>query len=441
MKLYIRQAWAMLKQNKLFSVIYISGTALAIATTMVMAIVYYVKIAPIYPEVNRGKTYYVTSLTSQDKKNVNQMQTWKVSYRALQEWFYPLKNVEAVSATYDVSWGMANNFVRADGSKEDLPVIVRPTDTGMFRIYDFHFVEGKPFSQADMESGIRSAVITTQLARYLYGMEEGVVGKAFRLNGKEHRVTGVVQGASYLSRHSFAQIYVPYSTINGYNQSNNRPQFLGTYNVTLMVKSDEQLTALRAELDECIRKFNVGSDEFEITMGNQPTSHFWQVFYDDKQYIVEKDTSLAFLVKECLVVFLVLLLVPALNLSAMISGRMETRLSEMGVRKSFGASRGVLLRQVLSENLVLTFLGGAIGLVLAWLALVVGREFIFSMFEASFTERLGYLEVDLTGEMLLAPAIFVGAFLSIVMLNLMSALVPAYLSLRHPIIESLNEKR
>ena len=31
--------------------------------------------------------------------------------------------------------------------------------------------------------------------------------------------------------------------------------------------------------------------------------------------------------------------------------------------------------------------------------------------------------------------------LRIVMLNLMSALVPAYLSLRHPIIESLNEKR
>ena len=39
---------------------------------------------------------------------------------------------------------------------------------------------------------------------------------------------------------------------------------------------------------------------------------------------------------------LVLLLVPALNLSGMIASRMESRLAEMGVRKSFGAGRGKL---------------------------------------------------------------------------------------------------
>ena len=37
-------------QERLFSTIYILGTALAIAFTMVMAVVYYIKLAPIYPE-------------------------------------------------------------------------------------------------------------------------------------------------------------------------------------------------------------------------------------------------------------------------------------------------------------------------------------------------------------------------------------------------------
>ena len=55
-KLYMKQAWNLMKQNKLFTGIYVVGTALAIATTMIMAIVYYVKIAPIYPEVNRDRT-------------------------------------------------------------------------------------------------------------------------------------------------------------------------------------------------------------------------------------------------------------------------------------------------------------------------------------------------------------------------------------------------
>ena len=50
---YLRQALAMMREERLFSGIYIVGTALAIAFTMVMAVVYYIKLAPIYPEPPR----------------------------------------------------------------------------------------------------------------------------------------------------------------------------------------------------------------------------------------------------------------------------------------------------------------------------------------------------------------------------------------------------
>ncbi len=55
-KIYLKQAWELMKQNKLFSTLYVVGTGLAIAMTMIMAIIYYVKIAPVYPEVNRQNT-------------------------------------------------------------------------------------------------------------------------------------------------------------------------------------------------------------------------------------------------------------------------------------------------------------------------------------------------------------------------------------------------
>ena len=48
--MYIRQALAMMREEKLFSGIYIAGTTMALAFTMVMAVVYYIKLAPIYPE-------------------------------------------------------------------------------------------------------------------------------------------------------------------------------------------------------------------------------------------------------------------------------------------------------------------------------------------------------------------------------------------------------
>ena len=45
------------------------------------------------------------------------------------------------------------------------------------------------------------------------------------------------------------------------------------------------------------------------------------------------------------------------------------RASEIGVRKAFGASRGTLMMQFMIENIILTLLGGAIGLGIAALAL------------------------------------------------------------------------
>ena len=55
---YLKQVLALIREERLFSGIYIVGTALAIAFTMVMAVVYYIKLAPIYPEPNRARTVY-----------------------------------------------------------------------------------------------------------------------------------------------------------------------------------------------------------------------------------------------------------------------------------------------------------------------------------------------------------------------------------------------
>ena len=94
-------------------------------------------------------------------------------------------------------------------------------------------------------------------------------------------------------------------------------------------------------------------DEWKVDFWEQPTSHLLSVF---KTY-ASMEFDLWATVRHFLLVLLVLLLVPALNLSGMISSRMEGRLAEMGVRKSFGAGRKILLSQVMWENLLLTALG------------------------------------------------------------------------------------
>ena len=50
-----------MRQNKLFTSIYVTGTGLSIAFTMVLFIIYYVKFAPVYPEYNRDRTLVIKS--------------------------------------------------------------------------------------------------------------------------------------------------------------------------------------------------------------------------------------------------------------------------------------------------------------------------------------------------------------------------------------------
>lgn len=101
---YLKQAWELLKQNKLFSTLYIVGTGLSIAMTMVIAIVYYVRIAPVYPETNRDCTLVMRTVKMTKEKN---MQAARLSYAMLNEWIYTLKSAELVTGVYNF-WGNAS---------------------------------------------------------------------------------------------------------------------------------------------------------------------------------------------------------------------------------------------------------------------------------------------------------------------------------------------
>ncbi len=359
-KVYLKQAWELLKQNKLFSMLYIVGTGLAIAMTMIMAVVYYVKIAPVYPEANRMNTLYLSnSKFTQGSGNNTRTMQWAVSY-------------------------------------------------------------------------------TDDLARRLFGTTEEVVGRSFSLNYIDYRVCGVVRSASYLTSKSYAQLYVPYTVSPDYSSPKYNLPYLGAFSATFLVKDGKQGDALRAEIKEICRKENLmHPDEWQVDFWEQPTSHLLSVFktYSGMEF------DLWATVRHFLLVLLVLLLVPALNLSGMISSRMEGRLAEMGVRKSFGAGRKILLSQVMWENLLLTALGGALGLLLAWLALYTGREWIFTVLDSWPGMVPEGVDVRVSGEMLFAPLVFLAALVLCVVLNLLSALIPAWYSLRKPIVNSLNEKR
>lgn len=438
LKTYFKQALALFRQNRLFSTLYIAGTGLAIAMTVVMALVYYVKLAPVYPEENRANTLYLTNASFHSDKEKMTYQSG-LSYQALQEWMYPLKNVVEVSAIVD--YGMETPaYIQPADLSGDFSVALKLVDPAFFRIYSFRFLEGNPFTDSDLASGIHTAVISDYLARRLFGTAENVVGRSFSLDYVNYRVCGVVRSASYLTPQSYAQVYLPYSVAEDYKiPATGQFPYCGNFSVTFLVKDEVQADALRAEIGDLTRRLNLqNKDQWQLELWKQPTSHWLSVF---QSYPSDASFSPWKTAGYLIVVVLVLLLVPALNLSGLIASRMESRLPEMGVRKSFGAGRSVLLSQVMWENFFLTLAGGLLGLILAWITVYLGREWIFVLLDQWPEAVPQGVDAYVSGEMLFAPAVFVIAFLLCLLLNLLSALLPAWMSLRKPIVYSLYEKR
>ena len=116
--------------------------------------------------------------------------------------------------------------------------------------------------------------------------------------------------------------------------------------------------------------------------------------------------------------------------------RMRKRMAEIGVRKAFGATANELMRQVFLENLLLTCLAGLLGLLLSYAATFVLNGFLFGNSTNAYLSG----ETSLTAGELLSPWIFLAAFGFCLLMNLLSAGIPAWRASRMNIVEAINGK-
>lgn len=428
-KRYIKQTWAFLKQNRLFGTLYIIGTAVPVALTMIVITFQYIRVGSIYPENHRDELWV-------SERAMCKYAVGSISKRAVENLFYPLRTYGAVTAICN----SYRFFVQLSDGKSMTSVKSLITDADFFKVFDFEFFAGKPFTESDFRSGRYCAVISASLAEQLFGNAAEAVGKVIKMNFTDYVVTGVVRDASSLTPRTHAQAYIPYTCIKAWEDPN--PMNLcGPYSVCIRASKDKGLL-IQKEIENKVRQIRIDNEDehaaveiprmsWESNITSIRRSNEWR----DDDMVVKSLRIWGGL----LIVFLI---VPALNLSGMIAGRMDGRLPEMGICKAFGATRRYLLRQVLNENLVLTLIGGCLGLLISWSVLVAGRHWVFDFFSPGFyifTENTD--DVLLTGEMLFSPWIFLSAFLVCAVLNVASAMIPAWNALRTEIVYSLNQKK
>ncbi|MDR1781193.1 MAG: ABC transporter permease [Tannerella sp.] len=431
---YFKQAYALMRQEKLFSAIYILGTGLSIAVVMALSIVVYIKIAPVYPETNRNRMLIMSY--GVEKYGENSTSLGGISYQFIKDHLKTLKTPEAVSA-YARHEG-SSHYVRTENSLEQTEVQLSLTDEMFWRVFEFRFREGAPYTAADVQSAIPAVVIARSLARRLFG-EETAVGRYVVMDMRSYRVCGVVDDASWVTQLSYAQIYAPYSTDPDIAAAWGTTGYCGDMQAVILAPSAGKVDEVRREIREHFRQYS--AEQAELTgatpdLVGQPDKHWESTLRNSNMY----PTNYTKIILTYCLVFFVLLLVPAISLSGMADSRMERRLAEMGVRRAFGAPAPLLMRQVLIENLFFTLLGGVVGLLISWILVSTGSNWLMSLGSMGIGLPPESTEQILTPAMLFNLPVFGIALVVCILLNLLSAFIPAWRASRHQIVDSLNLK-
>ncbi len=219
-----------------------------------------------------------------------------------------------------------------------------------FPLFGAPVVAGRTFTAAeDSPHGGRVAVLSYGLWKQHYGGDPGIVGRTIQLDGQPYQVVGVL-GRDFVTD-TPVDLWIP-------NQFDlNSHEMVINYTVVGRLKPGVTLAQANAQM-------RLAADQFRRIHGEHslpPGAGFGVVPL--QQYLVG-DMRFPLMVLLGAVGFV--LLIACANVANLLLARASARRRELATRAAIGAGRGQIIRQLLTESLVLALAGGVLGFILGF---------------------------------------------------------------------------
>ncbi len=223
-----------------------------------------------------------------------------------------------------------------------------------FRLFGAPILSGRVFTAAeDSPNGGRVTVLSYGLWKRRFGANPGIVGANIQLDGQPYLVVGVV-GPKFETE-TPTDLWLPYQfDLNSRDMAH-------YFRVAARLKSGVTVEAANAEL-------KLAADQFRQTYpgGLGPKAGFG---VERLQDVMVGDTRLSLLVLLGAVTFV--LLIACANVANLLLIRATARQRELATRAALGAGRSHIIRQLLTESLAISLLGGFFGLILGFVGVRV----------------------------------------------------------------------
>ncbi|MEG2848636.1 MAG: FtsX-like permease family protein, partial [Bacteroidales bacterium] len=341
------------------------------------------------------------------------------------------KEIECVVEYCKSDYGEINAY--SSNLIDGIDVEVTYTTSNICNVFDYKFLYGRPFTQNDVEAVAKKAFITESYAKKMFGKSDAV-GEIIKLNSTNYNICGVIADISKVTTLSYSNVWVPVTCDAEYGISTfGETQMLSKFNTIILARSKNDIPKIKMEINKKIKQINSSLKGIKLKNYGQPDTHFYSIFRAHSNSMPKIGEN----IRSILLTLLSLLLIPTVSLAGIIASGIDNRLEELGIRKAFGASRSRLMIQIIVENLLLTFIGGVLGLFISYIIVWGTAGWLLQIVDFSYDFPIEMDRVLITPIMLFNPIIFIITFIITLVLNLLAVIIPAAIVLHKNIIYSL----
>jgi putative ABC transport system permease protein len=362
LKNYLIMAFKVLLRRKFFTLISLACISTTLAILMVAATIVDNFVGNVPPETKKDRTLTVYTVAVESTNGGTNYVGPGYEFLSKFVDIETLSNIEMASIATTLP--LLTPGTEAILEDVSVNVDVRRTDGNYWKILEFDFLEGGPFTEEDMANANYVTVINESTRKKLFGADPAI-GRSITLDGLRYKVKGVVKNVSSLQIAAYSDVWIPISTSKTKEYLNDG--HIGWFMGIILAKNNHDIPLIRSEYLSRVKGLPLPDGVSEISSNAlTPLGVISELFLviGGTGAMIDEDHS-GLIVRILTIAVILFLILPVINIVNINLCRMGERASEIGVRKAFGASSLLLIGQFIAENFILTLIGGILGIIVS----------------------------------------------------------------------------